>query len=169
MVMGVSRISRKVSESRTVVARVMMPQDANLAGNVFGGTILKFVDEAAYVTATKHVRANIVTVSLDRTSFLSPVHIGDLLTLRANVNAVWRSSLEIGVRVEAEDPKTGDVRHTGSSYLTVVALDPSGRPCKAPDLVLETDEDRRRNQDANRRRERRLEELRGEEQERLSS
>ena len=146
-----------------MVARVMMPQDANLAGNVFGGTILKFVDEVAYVVATRHVRANVVTASLDQTSFLSPVHIGDLLTLRASVNAVWRSSLEIGVRVEAEDPKTGDVRHTGSSYLTIVALDSSGQPCQAPDLILETDEDRRRHEEACLRREQRLEERRGEE------
>ena len=150
------RIARKVSESRTVIARVMMPQDANIAGNVFGGTILKAVDEIAYVVATKHIRANAVTVSLDSTSFLSPVHIGDLLTLRANVNSVWKSSMEIGVRVEAENPKTGEVRHTGSSYLTVVALDESGRPCEAPDLILETEEDRRRNSEANGRRERRL-------------
>ena len=156
--MTMPSISRKVSESRTVVARVMMPQDANLAGNVFGGTILKFVDEVAYVVATRHVRSNLVTASLDRTSFLSPVHIGDLLTLRASVNAVWRSSLEIGVRIEAEDPRTGDVRHTGSSYLTIVALDSSGRPCEAPGLIMETDEDRRRNEEADHRRERRLEE-----------
>ena len=158
--MRIHNISRKVSESRTVVARVMMPQDANLAGNVFGGTILKFVDEVAYVVATRHVRSNVVTVSLDRTSFLSPVQIGDLLTLRASVNAVWHSSLEIGVRVEAEDPRTGEVRHTGSSYLTIVALDPSGQPCEAPGLILETGEDQRRKEEADRRRERRLEERR---------
>ena len=155
---GVSRVTRKVSESKTVVARVMMPQDANIAGNVFGGTILKIVDEVAYVAATKHVRANVVTVSLDRMAFLSPVRIGDLLTLRANVNAVWRSSMEVGVRVEAEDPKTGKMRHTGSSYLTIVALDSGGRPCEAPGLELESDEDHRRNREANMRRQRRLEE-----------
>ncbi|UCE81474.1 MAG: acyl-CoA thioesterase [Methanobacteriota archaeon] len=153
-----ARLSRKVSESKTVVARVMMPQDANIAGNVFGGAILKAVDEVAYVAATKHVRANVVTVSLDSTSFLSPVRIGDLLTLKASVNAVWRSSMEVGVRVEAEDPKTGGVRHTGSSYITVVALDDSGKPREAPDLILETPEDDRRSKEALRRRKRRLEE-----------
>ncbi|MBU1914193.1 MAG: acyl-CoA thioesterase, partial [Candidatus Thermoplasmatota archaeon] len=83
------REKRKVSQSKTAVARVMMPQDANIAGNVFGGTILKMVDEAAYVAATKHSRSNIVTASVDKMDFLSPVHIGDLVTLRANVNAVW--------------------------------------------------------------------------------
>lgn len=149
---------RKVSESRTVVARVMMPQDANVAGNVFGGTILKMVDEIAYVAATMHARANVVTASVDRMSFLSPVHVGDLLTLKANVNAVWRSSMEVGVRIEAMDPRDGTIRHTGSSYLSVVALDSDGRPCAVPGLELETDEDARRNRDAVARRARRLEE-----------
>ena len=153
-----SRGERSVSESKAVVARVMMPQDANIAGNVFGGTILKMVDEIAYVAATKHTRTNVVTASVDRMSFHSPVRVGDLLTLKANVNAVWRSSMEVGVRIEAEDPRTGEVRHTGSSYLTVVALDPSGKPCEVPELVLGTDDDRTRNQAAFRRRSRRLEE-----------
>jgi len=150
---------RKVSDSRTVVARVMMPQDANVAGNVFGGSILKMVDEIAYVAATGHARTNVVTASVDRMSFLSPVHVGDLLTLKANVNAVWRSSMEIGVRVEAMNPRTGEVRHTGSSYLTVVALGPDERPSPVPALVLETDEDVRRNRAAMARRARRLEEV----------
>ena len=152
------REKRKVSQSKTAVARVMMPQDANIAGNGFGGTILKMVDEAAYVVATKHSRSNIVTASVDKMDFLSPVHVGDLVTLRANVNAVWRSSMEIGVRVEAENPRTGEIRHTGSSYLTVVALGPDGKPTTAPELVLESENDRRRNREAMRRRARRLEE-----------
>lgn len=153
-----SRESRKVSESKTVVARVMMPQDANVAGNVFGGSILKTVDEIAYVAATKHARTNVVTVSVDRMHFLSPVHVGDLLTLKANVNAVWRTSMEVGVRVEAEDPRTGIVRHTGSSYLTVVALGADEKPTEVPGLILETEEDERRSREAVRRRSRRLEE-----------
>jgi acyl-CoA hydrolase len=152
------RPSRRVSESRTVVARVMMPQDANIAGNVFGGTILKMVDEIAYVAATKHARSNVVTASVDKMDFLSPVHVGDLVTLKANVNAVGHSSMEIGVRVEAEDPISGQVRHTGSSYITVVALDSGGKPMKVPELELETDADRRRNREAMRRRARRVEE-----------
>lgn len=152
------RESRSVSVSKTVVARVMMPQDANISGNVFGGTILKMVDEICYVAATKHARTNIVTASVDSMRFLSPVHVGDLLTLKANVNAVWHTSMEVGVRIEAEDPRADEVRHTGSSYLTVVALDSEGRPTEVPDLLLETDEDERRNQEARRRRARRLEE-----------
>src|SRR5512136_388896 len=152
------RAKRRVSESRSVVARVMMPQDANIAGNVFGGTILKMVDEIAYVAATKHARSNVVTASVDKMDFLSPVHVGDLVTLKANVNAVGHSSMEVGVRVEAEDPKTGEVRHTGSSYITVVALGANGKPTEVPDLELENDADRRRNREAMRRRARRVEE-----------
>lgn len=153
-----SQEKRKVSESKSILARVMMPQDANVAGNVFGGTILKMVDEIAYVAATKHARTNVVTASVDRMSFLSPVHVGDLVTLKANVNLVGKTSMEVGVRVEAEDPRDGKVRHTGSSYLTIVALGPDGKPTEVPQLILETDEDVRRNQEAMRRRARRLEE-----------
>jgi len=152
------REKRRVSESETVVARVMMPQDANIAGNVFGGTILKMVDEAAYVAAMKHARCNVVTASVDKMDFLSPVHIGDLVTLSANVNAVWHTSMEVGIRVEAEEPSTGKRRHTGSSYLTIVALGPDGRPTPVPELVLETEDDQRRNREAMRRRAHRLEE-----------
>jgi acyl-CoA hydrolase len=153
-----SRGKRRVSESRTVVARVMMPQDANIAGNVFGGTIMRMVDEVAYVAATKHCRMNVVTASVDKMDFLSPVRVGDLVTLKANVNAVWHTSMEVGVRVEAEDVKSGEVRHTGSSYLTLVALGPDGRPALVPELVLGTEDDRRRNSEARSRRARRLEE-----------
>ncbi|UCE90926.1 MAG: acyl-CoA thioesterase [Methanobacteriota archaeon] len=136
----------------------MMPQDANIAGNVFGGTLLKMVDEIAYVTGTKHARTNIVTASLDKMTFLSPVHVGDFVTVKAKVNAVWRSSMEIGVRVEAEDPRIGGSRHTGSSYVTLVALDQDGRPSEVPELILEGPDDERRNREACGRRARRLEE-----------
>jgi len=137
---------------------VMMQQDANHMGNVFGGTIMKLVDLASYVAATRHCRMNTVTASIDKISFLSPVHVTDLLTLKASVNAAWHTSMEIGVRVEAEDMKTGKVRHTGSCYVTVVALGPDGRPAPVPSLMLETEQDHRRWRQANRRRARRLEE-----------
>lgn len=153
-----ARRRNRVSDSKTTVARVMMPQDANIAGNVFGGAILKMVDEVAYVAATKHARTNVVTASVDRMAFLSPVRVGDLVTLKANLNAVWHTSMEVGVRVEAENPRTGETRHTGSSYLTLVALGEDGRPTPVRDLILETAEDHRRNREAMRRRARRLEE-----------
>ncbi len=140
------------------MAMVMMQQDANHVGNVFGGTIMKLVDLISYVAASRHCRANTVTASIDKISFLSPVHIGDLLTLKANVNAAWNTSMEIGVRVEAEDMRTGEVRHTGSCYVTMVALGADGKPTKIPPLILEYEEDHRRYRQANRRRARRLEE-----------
>jgi len=151
------RSRRNVSESKAVLARVMMPQDANMSGNVFGGTILKMVDEIAFVSATRHARTNVVTASLDKMDFHSPVHIGDLVSLHSIVNAAWHSSMEVGVKVMAENVRTGEVRHTGSSYLTVVALDTDGKPTEVPELILETDEDARRNREANERRRRRLE------------
>lgn len=158
---NMTRAKCAVSESRAVIARVMMPQDANISGNVFGGSILKMVDEISFVSATRHARTNVVTASLDKMDFLSPVHIGDLVTLYATVNAVWHSSMEVGVRVTAEDVRTGEVRHTGSSYVTVVALDEHERPTEVPELVVETEEEARRNGDANVRRKWRIEEAEG--------
>jgi len=152
------KTKRKVSESRAVLATVTLPQDANQYGNVFGGAIMKLVDEIAYVSAARHARTNIVTASLDKMDFLSPVHVGDLLTLSSSINAAWHSSMEVGVRVTAENVRTGEVRHTGSSYVTVVALGTDGKPTEVPELVLETDEDIRRNKEANERRRRRLKE-----------
>ncbi len=135
-----ARIRRSISESKAMLARVMMPQDANMAGNVFGGTILKMVDEISFVSATRHARTNVVTASLDKMDFHSPVHIGDLVTLYSIVNAAWHSSMEVGVKVTAEDVRAGEVRHTGSSYLTVVALDGNGKPTEIPTLLISTEE-----------------------------
>ncbi len=153
------RAKRRAAESRSILARVMTPQDANYLGNVFGGTILNLVDEIAYVAATRHCHTPIVTASVDRMSFLSPVRIGDLVTLSAQVNAAWHSSMEVGVEVTAEDLNTGEVRHTGSSYVTVVAVDRQGTPVTVPELVPETDDEIRRSKEANQRREERLLEL----------
>ena len=109
-----------------------MPMDANVAGNVFGGAILRLVDEVASIVAFKHARSNVVTASIDRMDFFSPVYIGDLLRLIASINYVHKTSMEIGVRVEAEDPLTGNVRHTGTCFLTYVALDRKGKPSPVP-------------------------------------
>ncbi len=152
------RPGRTPANSRSTMSMVMMQQDANHMGNVFGGTIMKLVDLISYVAASRHCRTNTVTASIDKISFLSPVHVSDLLTLKANVNAAWRTSMEIGVRVEAEDMRTGEVRHTSSCYVTMVALGADGRPTAIPELILETEEDHRRFRQANRRRARRLEE-----------
>lgn len=140
--------SKKVSQSSVVLAQIMLPADTNPAGNVHGGTIMKLIDNAAYVVASRHTGKNAVTASIDRLDFHCPVYLGNLVTLKTSMNRAGRTSMEIGVRVEAEDLKTGEVRHTASAYLTFVALDSEGRPTAVPELVAETDEDRRRFVDA---------------------
>jgi len=147
---------KKVSDSRVVLGQVMNPENANPAGNVHGGDIMKLIDTAGGVAATRHARAHVVTASIDRMDFHHPVYIGDFLTLKASVNFVGKTSMEIGVRVEAENPITGEKRHTGSAYLTFVALDANKRPIQLPSLILETDDDRHRNAEAAERRQMRL-------------
>jgi acyl-CoA hydrolase len=132
------------------------PQDANIAGYVHGGWIMKLCDDAAVIAASRHVGGRVVTAAVDGMKFRSPVHVGDLLTLRATVNAAWRSSLEVGVRVESEDVQTRAVRHTCTAYLTMVALDENEKAMPVRALVPITDEDRRRHDEANLRREIRL-------------
>lgn len=149
---------KTVRESCVVLAQVMNPQDANPAGNVHGGVIMKLIDTAAGAAAVKHARANCVTASIDRLDFHNPVFIGDLVTLRASLNFTGRSSMEVGVRVESENLLTGKVRHTVSAYMTFVALDEQGRPTAIPPLILETPEEERRNREAQARREARLRE-----------
>ncbi len=136
--------ARKVSQSRVELAQVAMPGDANPAGNVHGGAIMKLIDNAAAVVAMRHTRHNIVTASIDRLDFHSPVFVGNLIILKASINRVGKASMEIGVRVEAENVMTGEIRHTASAYLTFVALDDDGCPTKAPELISETAEDQRR-------------------------
>ena len=138
----------KVSESSVLLAQRMNPLDANPAGNVHGGGIMKLIGTIAGVVATKHARANTVTASIDRLDFHYPVYVGNLLTLKANLNMIGRTSMEIGVRVESEDLITGKIKHTASAYLTFVALDKKGKPVLLPPLILETREQKRRNREA---------------------
>ena len=153
---------KTVSESAVIMAQVMGPPDLNPAGNVHGGTIMKLIDTAAGAVAIRHARCNAVTASIDRLDFHYPVFSGDLVTCKAGINMVGKSSMEIGVRVETENMFTGEVRHTASAYLTYVALDKSGRPTQIPPLILTTDEDRRRNREAVARRELRIQEKKSE-------
>jgi glycerophosphoryl diester phosphodiesterase len=143
---------RRVAESQITMSQVMMPGDANLSGNVHGGVIMKLVDTAAGVCAIRHARRRTVTARIDSMSFLQPVYIGDLVTLRASVNDVGRTSLEVGVRVEAENLLTGVIRHVSSAYLVFVVLDEQGQPTPAPPLVAESDVERRRMSEAQLRR-----------------
>ena len=108
--------------------------DANSAGYVHGGTVMKLCDEVAGLAAVRHSRCRVVTAGMDRMTFLEPIHIGELVTFTASVNAAWRTSMEVGVRVEAEQPREGTVRHTNTAYLTMVALDDDGRPTEVPPL-----------------------------------
>lgn len=148
---------KTVNETRIIMAQMMNPQDANPAGNVHGGVIMKLIDTAAGVAAIRHSRTTVVTASIDRLDFHDPIFIGDLVTFKASLNLVGKSSMEIGVRVEAEDLKTGVIRKTASAYLTYVALGKNGKPVPVPPLILETEEDRRRNCEAQVRRKIRLE------------
>lgn len=140
-----------------------MPQHANNLGHVFGGVILSMMDRTSAVAAIRHARSSCVTVSVDRVDFREPIHLGDLVIMKASVNFVGRTSMEVGVRVEAENLVTGVRRHTNSCYLTFVAIDDAGRPVPVPPLRPETEIERRRHAAAEQRRRRRLEERNAEE------
>jgi len=141
-------LGRKPSESEMTTARLMMPTDANVLGNVFGGAIMKYMDEIAAIVAWRHAGKNVVTASIDRMNFFAPVYMGNLLLLKASVNFVGTTSMEIGVRLEAQDPSTRKGVHAGSCYLTYVALDKKGRPTPIAPLIVTTAVERRRYKEA---------------------
>ena len=147
---------KRVRDSHTVMAQIMNPMDANPAGNVHGGVIMKLIDTVGGAVAVRHARSNAVTASLDRLDFHFPLFIGDFVTLRASPNYVGKTSMEVGVRVESENLMTGEKHHIASAYLTFVALDRNNRPIPVPPLILETDDEIRRNHEAKARRARRL-------------
>jgi len=126
----------------------MLPEDANADANVHGGTIMKFADTAAAVAAIRHCRSRVVTARVDGMDFVAPVYVGDLVHVMASVNLAGKTSLEVGVRIEAEKVRLGEVRHVASAYFVFVALDDEGRVTAVPYLTPETDEDRRRLTDA---------------------
>ncbi len=154
--------SHPVQDSHSVMSELMMPHMANNHGNVFGGVILSLVDRVGAVAATRHARQLCVTVSIDRVVFHEPIHLGELVTAKASVNFVGRTSMEVGVRVEAENMVTGQRRHTNSCHVTYVAVDGNGRPVPVPKVTPETDGEMRRYERAEARRTRRLEELKPE-------
>jgi acyl-CoA hydrolase len=148
--------TREVHESEVTLAQVMLPSDANGQGNVHGGTIMKLVDTAGGIAAIRHARRRVVTVIMDSMTFLEPVYVGDLVTVRARLTWTGTSSMEAEVRVEAENVPTGRVTHTSTAYLVYVALDDEGKPCKVPALQTTTEEERVRWQQAEARRTYRL-------------
>lgn len=147
------------SESMVLMTHMVLPEDTNPSGNTHGGVILKHIDTAAGIAAMRHCRGNAVTANIERMDFLLPVFVGELVTFKACVNSVGRSSMEVGVRVEAENLFTGEVRHTNSAYLTFVHLDEHGKPGQVPELLLDSERAIRRDREAKQRRKMR-EELR---------
>jgi acyl-CoA hydrolase len=151
---------RPVAASRVTLSRVMTLLDANSVGNVHGGVIMREVDTTAGMAAVRHAGGKVcVTAAIDELSFREPVHIGDLLLVTASVNDVGRTSLEVGVRVEAEPWRGGERRHTTSAYLVMVCLDEDGRPSAVPPLEVQTDDERRRRAQARIRRQVRKERI----------
>ena len=150
---------KPVSASRSVLVHWMGVADINSAGFVHGGTVMKLCDEVAGLASIRHSQQRVVTGGVDRMTFVEPIEQGELVTFTASVNAVWRTSMEVGVRVTAEKPRSGDgPRHTNTAYFTMVALGDDGRPASVPGLQTETEEEQRREREAQTRRENRLEE-----------
>ena len=150
--------SKAMKESESVVTYYMLPTDANNAGNVHGGVIMRHVDEVGGMVAMRHSRRRVVTASIDRMDFLKPVYVGNLLILKAALNYLGKTSMEVGVRVESEDLNTGNITHTGTAYVTYVALDEDGNPTRVQPIIPETDEEKIRYVEAKARRQKRLEE-----------
>jgi acyl-CoA hydrolase len=144
----------------------MGPVDANNGGNVHGGVIMHLCDEVAGIASVRHSGARVVTAAMDRMTFRHPVFVGQLLTVKATVNAAWRSSMEVGVRVESENVRSGEVLHTSTAYLTMVALDYEGNPTEVPPIAPETPDEIRRAREAQLRRDTRLAERQRIEEER---
>ena len=147
---------KPASESDSTLVKWMGIPDANTAGFVHGGVVMKLGDEAAGLAAVRHCGGRVVTAGMDRMAFVEPVYVGDLVTCRAKVNAVWKSSMEVGVRVEAENPRTGETRHTSTAYLTMVAVDEKGKPVPVPPLEVSGEAEERRQREAELRRANRL-------------
>ena len=149
---------RRVAESQAERSEIVFPADSNALGNLFGGRLMQFIDLVGAVAAVRHSRAIVVSASMDHLDFVAPVHIGDLLILKASVNRAFRTSMEVGVRAMVEDARAGTLRHVSSAYVTYVAVDREGRPVPVPCVVPETEHQKRRFADAGRRREMRGEE-----------
>lgn len=148
---------KRVKDSLVMLNQLMLPEHTNPLGNIHGGVVMKLADEAGGLCAMRHAQRPAVTVAIDSMTFHSPVQMGNLLTLRANLNWVGRTSMEVGVKVIAENPLTGEYTHTNSAFLVYVALDERGLPVQVPGLILETDEEKRRWAEAEARQQRRLE------------
>lgn len=151
---------RRVVDSQTTMTEMVLPSHTNALGSVFGGVIMSWIDICGAIAAQRHAQMPVVTASIDYLQFVKPVFTGWIVNLKASVNYVGKTSMEVGVRVDAENPRTGETFHTASAYLSFVALDPSKKPVAIPPLAVESIDEKRRNADAMKRREARLK-LRG--------
>jgi acyl-CoA hydrolase len=148
-------IARTVASTQSEMTEIILPNDTNTLGNLLGGRLMHFIDLTGAMAAYRHSRANVVTAAMDHIDFIRPVHLGDLLTLKASVNRAFSTSMEVGVKVWAEHTRTGSVDHVASAYLVFVAIDNEGRRRQVPQLIPETPDEIRRHDDALRRREHR--------------
>jgi len=150
---------RTVSESQSEMTELILPNDTNTLGNLLGGRLMHFIDLVGAMAAYRHTRTHVVTASMDHIDFIQPVHVGDLLNLKSSVNRAFSKSVEVGVKVWAEDTRAGIYRHVASAYLVFVAIDPAGAPVRVPELIPETADELRRYEGALRRRANRETEL----------
>ena len=135
---------KTVSNSQVIMHELVLPNETNVHGNIFGGKAMYYMDMCAAMSAYKHARTPVVTASVDRLDFLAPAKMGDIIIFKSSVNYTSRSSMEVGVKIESENPKTGVSHHTASAYLTFVSLDDRGKPQKVFPVIPETDEEKKR-------------------------
>jgi len=143
-------------ESSVQMTEIVLPSDTNALGTIFGGKIMSWIDIAAAIAASRHARRVAVTASIDALHFLSPVKLGHFVNIRAMVNSAFKTSMEVGVRIDSENPLTGEITHTATAYTTFVALDDHGRPTPIPPVIPETPEEKRRYEESKKRRESRI-------------
>jgi len=149
-------VPKRVKDSQVEMRELVLPNDTNPLGTILGGKVMHLMDVAAAMSAMKHSGKTVVTVSVDHIDFLSPIKMGQIIVIKASVNYVHRTSMEVGVKVWAEDFKTGKKTHTSSAYFTFVALDENGKPTRVPEIIPETEEEKRRYREAQERRKARL-------------
>jgi len=141
-------VARTVASTQSEMTEIVLPNDTNTLGNLLGGRLMHFIDLTGAMAAYRHSRSYIVTAAMDHIDFIQPVHLGDLVTLRSSVNRAFTSSMEVGVKVWAENTQTGVQRHVASAYLVFVAIDQTGRPVRVPAVLPETPDEQRRYADA---------------------
>lgn len=148
--------SKPVSESHVIMTEMVLPSDTNALGTVFGGKVMALIDIAAAMAAGRHARSVVVTASIDALHFIAPVKLGEYIHIRASVNYTGKTSMEVGVRVDKENPLTGEMKHTATAYMTFVALDSDGKPKKIPTITPQTADEKRRYREAETRRKARV-------------